>query len=180
MRNKETLSGSDSPEDLWGGAGKPTVKGAEFPGWKGCPRSECRRPKVTGKRDQFTAPPLEVFRITGRIPGLVPGPERVLTCGRWTCERQGDAMPALKDKLDTNGERTGRPLLDLDADRWESMGSLDLIPWGDGRRRRMKGDFKHFRNGRLVPELRWFTVAGSGTRDDEHKQFARSRLTIWQ
>jgi hypothetical protein len=50
----------------------------------------------------------EVFRITGRIPGLVPGPERVLTCGRWVCEDKATRMPALKDKLDTNGERTGR------------------------------------------------------------------------
>jgi hypothetical protein len=47
--NTETLSGSDSPEELWGGAGKPTVRGAEFPDWKGCPRSECRRPKGNRK-----------------------------------------------------------------------------------------------------------------------------------
>jgi hypothetical protein len=38
--------------------------------------------------------------ITGRIPGLVPGPERGADVGRWAYEDNATLTPALKDKLD--------------------------------------------------------------------------------
>jgi hypothetical protein len=60
-------------------SGKPTVRGAKFPGGTGCPRSECRWPKggrKTGQRGRLLRWP---SRITGRIPGLVRGRESALT-----------------------------------------------------------------------------------------------------
>ena len=55
--------------------GRPTVRGAEVPGGTGCSRSECRRPKGSGIASG-AGPGLlpDAAGITGRIPGLVPGP----------------------------------------------------------------------------------------------------------
>src|SRR6266702_3010240 len=59
--------------------GRPTVRGAEVPGRKGCPRSECRLPKGGRKARQHDRPLRRPSRITGRIPGLVPGRGSALT-----------------------------------------------------------------------------------------------------
>jgi hypothetical protein len=48
-------------------------------------------------------------RITGRIPGLMPGRESVLTCGWWAFDDELPHPLEPKDKLDTYGERTRRP-----------------------------------------------------------------------
>jgi len=69
VRNMETPS--------WSGAlmrvGKPIVRGAELLGGTGCPRSECRWPKGDRKTRQCDRLLRRWSRITGRIPGLVPG-----------------------------------------------------------------------------------------------------------
>ena len=60
---------------------RPTVRGAESRGGTGCSGSECRRLKGSRKAGARGAgsPPGNGARITGRIPGLVPGPARALT-----------------------------------------------------------------------------------------------------
>ena len=46
-------------------------------------------------------------RITGRIPGLVPGPERVLTRSGEPVKRKMIVIPEPKDKLDATPARIG-------------------------------------------------------------------------
>jgi hypothetical protein len=76
VRNVETLSGSVLAVLQ---RGRPTVRGAEVPGGKGClkkrmPAAERQRESAAGDRFFLRWP-----RITGRIPGQVPGPVRVPT-----------------------------------------------------------------------------------------------------
>jgi hypothetical protein len=59
--------------------GKPTVRRAQLPG--GCGMTEKRMPVAETRRETMGAGPVSNWSswITGRIPGLVPGPERTLT-----------------------------------------------------------------------------------------------------
>jgi hypothetical protein len=62
------------------GGGKPTVRKAQLPGREqDDPRSECRWPKGDRKPRPRPDPPIRGLRITGRIPGRVPGCESRLT-----------------------------------------------------------------------------------------------------
>src|SRR5664279_3732791 len=88
--------------------GRPTVRGAEFLGGTGCPRSECRWPKGGRKPRRHGRPLRRPPRITGRIPALVAGPERALT---WAGEPLNtDADQAFRTEGQVgyrDGERTG-------------------------------------------------------------------------
>jgi len=59
--------------------------------------------------------------ITGRIPGLVPGPERGAHVDRWALETTQKHPPQPRDKLDTsvNGPAGLHPTFDGDA--WEQV-----------------------------------------------------------
>jgi hypothetical protein len=60
--------------------GKPTVRKAQFPGGNRMTReANADGRKAAGNRDRDGWPLRQGSRITGRIPGLVPGPERALT-----------------------------------------------------------------------------------------------------
>src|SRR5258708_33219277 len=88
------------------GRGRPTVRGAEFPGGKGCPRSKRRRPKVSGKARQRARLLRRGPCITGRIPGRVPGRESALTWAGEPLERSGMWLLEPRDKLGAgDGER---------------------------------------------------------------------------
>ena len=56
--------------------------------------------KATGNRDTMVGPSGRPSRITGRIPGLVPGPERALTRSGEPVKRKMTKTPKPKDKLD--------------------------------------------------------------------------------
>src|SRR5512140_2328546 len=56
--------------------------------------------------------------ITGRIPGLVPGPERVLTRSGEPVEKKMTEAPEPKDKLDTDVVVSGP---EDDAERWRQV-----------------------------------------------------------
>jgi hypothetical protein len=65
-----------------GAAGQPTVRRAQFPGGNRTPKK--RTPAAERQRESGSASPVlqpGAARITGRIPGLVPGCESRLTCG---------------------------------------------------------------------------------------------------
>src|ERR1019366_5122040 len=62
--------------------------------------------KSAGNQHAVTAPPGRRCWITGRIPGLVPGPERGADMGRGAFEDKQPETPEPKGKLDTDGERT--------------------------------------------------------------------------
>jgi hypothetical protein len=70
------------------GGGRPTVRGAESR-WrdrvpkKRMPAAE-RQQETVGRSTRELLP--DGRRITGRIPGLVPGPERGADVGRWAFE----------------------------------------------------------------------------------------------
>ena len=63
-------------------AGKPTVRESRIP-WREQDAQEAKAGgrKAAGNRDGMAGPPGGRSRITGRIPGLVPGCESRLTCG---------------------------------------------------------------------------------------------------
>ena len=95
--------------------GKPTVRKAQLPGGTGWPGSNAGSRKAAGNRDIMAGLLRRPSRITGRIPGLVPGPERALTRSGEPVKRKMTEAPEPKDKLDAatrrRGERTrGRAL----------------------------------------------------------------------
>ena len=66
--------------------------------------TEKRMPAAERQQETGTwwlAPPAGRPWITGRIPGLVPGPERVLTRSGEPVEKKMTEAPEPKDKLDT-------------------------------------------------------------------------------
>ena len=80
--------------------------------------------KATGNRDTMAGPSGRPSRITGRIPGLVPGPERALTRSGEPVKRKMTKTPKPKDKLDAativavNGPKD--VTLDWDAVDWRA------------------------------------------------------------
>src|SRR5207344_2042472 len=87
---------------LLGVSGKPTVRGAQLPGGNRMTEKRnagCR--KTTGKRDMMAGSSSRPSRITGRIPGLVPGRESVLTRSGEPVRRKMTEAPEPKNKLDT-------------------------------------------------------------------------------
>jgi hypothetical protein len=76
VRNVETPSGSGRLV----APGKPTVRKAQFPGGNRMTRqANAGGRKAAGNRDHDGWCLRQRCRITGRIPGLVPGPERAQT-----------------------------------------------------------------------------------------------------
>ncbi len=59
-----------------------------------------RQPKGNGKPGRMTAPSRRSCRITGRIAGLVPGRESVLTRSGEPVRRKMTEASELTDKLD--------------------------------------------------------------------------------
>ncbi len=81
--------------------GRPTARRAEFPG--GHRMTEKRNAdsrKATGNRDAMVSPSSWPSRITGRIPGLVPGRESALTRSGEPVRRKMTEAPEPEDKLD--------------------------------------------------------------------------------
>src|SRR5216683_808407 len=100
--------------------GRPTVRGAEFPGRTGCPGSGCRaaeRRQESGAAGPGTPPGWLSYNWPGcRI--LLSGLERALTWAGEPLRRERAYVPELMGKLDTsvNGP-DGLPPFDGDA--WE-------------------------------------------------------------
>src|SRR5215211_2964140 len=68
--------------DVFGCCGKPTVRRAEFRGGNRTPKKQMPAAERRQENGSVMAgPSTGRFRITGRIPGLVPGCESRLTCG---------------------------------------------------------------------------------------------------
>ena len=61
---------------------------------------------ATGNRDHVASHSSWRSRITGRIPDLVPGLERVLTRSGEPVKRKMTEIPELKDKLDAATARS--------------------------------------------------------------------------
>ena len=79
MRNTETSSGSAPLVGAW----QADRKGGWIPGRERMPRK--RMPAAERQQEGTALMPGSSagwLCITGRIPGLVPGPESALTCGR--------------------------------------------------------------------------------------------------
>ena len=69
------------PRRLWC-CGKPTVRGAEFRGGNRTPKKQMPAAERQQENGSIVSgPSTGRSRITGRIPGLVPGRESGLTCG---------------------------------------------------------------------------------------------------
>jgi len=103
--------------------GKPTVRGAQSPG--GNRMTEKRNAgsrKAAGNRDRMAGPFSQSFRITGRIPGLVPGRESVLTRSGESVKRKMTMAPEPKDKLDATASAVANGPED------ESLG-WDAVDW---------------------------------------------------
>lgn len=82
-------------------AGKPTVREAQSPSGNATTReANAGSRKATGKRDMVAGASCWPSRITGRIPGLGPGPERGLTRVGWTCGEMMSKDSEPKGKLD--------------------------------------------------------------------------------
>src|SRR5205814_4132193 len=124
--------------------GKPTVRRAQSLG--GNRMTEKRNAgsgNATGNRDQVASPSSWRSRITGRIPGLVPGPERVLTRSGEPVKRKMTEIPEPKDKLDATATVAVSGPED-DAERWRQ------IDW-----RRVEADVRRLRQ-------RIFTASKAG------------------
>src|SRR5947209_17500903 len=98
---------------------------------------------ATGTRDQVASPSSWRSRITGRISGLVPGPERVLTRSGEPVKRKMIEIPEPKDKLDATATVAVSGPED-DAERWRQ------IDW-----RRVEADVRRLRQ-------RIFTASKAG------------------
>ncbi len=100
--------------------GRPTVRGAEFPGRTGCPGSGCRaaeRRQESGAAGPGTPPGWLSYNWPGcRI--LLSGLERALTWAGEPLRRERAYVPELMGKLDTsvNGPEGLPP---FDGDAWE-------------------------------------------------------------
>lgn len=66
------------PDLVWR-VGRPTVRKADAEREQDAQEANAGSRKATGNRDKYLVLSRAGSRITGRIPGLVPGPERVLT-----------------------------------------------------------------------------------------------------
>ena len=103
VRNVGTPSGSGPF-----GSGKPTARRAQLLG--GNRMTEKRTPVAERQRETGTSmagPSSRPSRITGRIPGLVPGRESVLTRSGEPVKRKMTEAPEPKDKLDADGRLRG-------------------------------------------------------------------------
>src|SRR5947209_10203575 len=98
---------------------------------------------ATGNRDQVASPSSWRSRITGRIPGLVPRTDRVLTRSGEPVKRKMPEIPEPKDKLDATATVAVSGPED-DAERWRQ------IDW-----RRVEADVRRLRQ-------RIFTAAKAG------------------
>ena len=68
-------------------------------------------------------------RITGRIPGLVPGPERGLTCAGWPFDEEELGTPEPKGKLDVAVPDATAVMAELADDGSTANGPEDLPDW---------------------------------------------------
>src|SRR6516225_7975549 len=103
--------------------GKPTARRAQsLGGNRMTEKPNAGSGNATGNRDQVASPSSWRSRITGRIPGLVPGLERVLTRSGEPVKRKMTEIPEPEDKLDaTTATAVAVSGPEDDAEHWRQI-----------------------------------------------------------